>query len=104
MKEEYYKESEREDYTFEFLGQTVFIEVSRTGVFIEIGKGAVGEYIKHEDWTVIEYSYGGSPSDPVIPYDKQWLSGAAAQSHRNKQLRKYAEDSILRALHREYEN
>ena len=104
MKEEYYKESKREDYTFEFLGQTVFMVVSGTGVFIEIGKGAVGECINAEDWTVIENSYYGSPSDPVIPYDKQWLSGAAAQSHRNKQLRKYAEDSILRALHRKYED
>jgi len=104
MKEEYYKESKREDYMFEFLGQAVSMVVWSTGVFIEIGKGAVGEYIKAEDWTVIEDSFYGNPPNPAIPYDKQWLSGAAAQSHRNKQLREYAENSILRALHREYEN
>jgi len=88
--------SDKEEYSFQFLGQTVSIEVTDTRVFIEIGHG--------DQWTTLEDSFCGSPSEPAIAYHKQWLTGAASRSHRNKQLREYAEDAILRAIHRKHDD
>jgi len=88
--------SDKEEYSFQFLGQTVSIEVTDTSVFIEIGHG--------DEWTTIEHSVYGSASEPAIPHYKQWLTGAASQSHRNNQLRRYAEASILRAIHRKHDD
>ena len=80
-----------QEYSFKVLGQTVEIYASSRSVFITMQNG--------ESWTTLEHAVYGSPSDPAIPYDKHWLSGAAAQSHRNKQLKEYAEEAILRKIH-----